>query len=73
MAQSFGTWLKHQSERGDAIGDFAADFVTACRWRKENPRTKTRDHIYFQMACMSACSEAYEALDAAAAEWEASR
>jgi hypothetical protein len=41
--------------------------------RKEDPLAKTRDHVAFQMACLSACSDAYEALDAAAAEWQASR
>jgi hypothetical protein len=73
MAQSFGSWLKAQQHRDDAIGDLAQDFLSACRWRKEDPLTKTRDHVAFQMACLSACSDAYEALDAAAAEWQASR
>jgi hypothetical protein len=77
MAQSFGSWLKAQQHRDDAIGDLAQDFLSACRWRKEDPLTKTRDHVAFQMACLGACSDAYQALDAAAAEcaaeWQASR
>lgn len=73
MAKSFGSWLKAQKHRNDLIGDLAKDFITACRWREEDPLTKTRDHVAFQMACMNACSEAFEALDAAELEWKVSR
>lgn len=73
MNQSFGSWLQAQQHRNDPIGDLAQDFAQACRLRKEDPLTKTRDHVAFQMACLSACTEAYEALDAAAAEWSVSR
>jgi hypothetical protein len=73
MTQAFGTWLKQQQHRDDPIGDFAQDFITACKWRKENPSTKTTDHVRFQMACLSASAEAYDALKQATAEWEASR
>lgn len=73
MTKTFGAWLKAQQHRDDLVGDLARDFISACRWREEDPLTKTRDHVAFQMGCLSACPEAYEALDVAAIEWQASR
>lgn len=73
MTQPFGAWLKDQQHRNDPTGDLAKDFLSACRVRKEDPLTKAHDDVRFQMACMSACSDAYEALEAAVAEWQASR
>ena len=72
MTQSFGSWLIAQQHRNDDVGDLAQDFAQACRLRQEDPLPKTQDHVAFQMACLSACTEAYEALDAAASEWSAS-
>lgn len=73
MPKTFGAWLKAQQHRDDPIGDLAEDFIDACRWRKEDPLIKTRDQVAFQMASLSACAEAYKALDAAELEWKASR
>ena len=73
MAQSFGSWLKAQRDRNDPVGDLAQDFITACKWRDEDPDLKDPHHVRFQMDCLSASSEAHAALDAAAAEWQASR
>jgi len=73
MPKTFGAWLKAQQERNDPVGDLARDFIDACRWMKNDPMAMSPGSVTLQMACLNACSEAYEALDAAAAEWEGSR
>lgn len=73
MPKTFGAWLKAQQHRKDSIGDLAQDFITACKWRKEHPPAFEPEDLELQMTCLGACDAAYEALDAAAAEWRASQ
>lgn len=73
MTESFGTWLKDQAHRDDPIGDLAKDFISACKWRNEDPAAKAPHHVRYQMGCLDASTEAYAALDQAAAEWQGSR
>lgn len=73
MAKSFGSWLKAQQHRDDPIGDLAQDFITACKWRKENPERLGDDDVRFQMDCLSASVEAIRAFRQAKREWSASR
>jgi hypothetical protein len=73
MAQSFGAWLKAQQDRNDLVGDLASDFITACKWRDEDPELMTTDHVRFQMGCLSASLDAYRALAKASKEWQRSR
>lgn len=69
MAQTFGAWLTQQQHREDAIGDFAKDFIGACRWRKEDPETLSDDQVRWQMLCLDACIEATRAFNRAKREW----
>ena len=73
MPKTFGAWLKAQQDRNDPVGDLARDFIDACRWRKEHPPAFEPDDLKLQMDCLGASDAAYDAFDAACAEWRAYR
>ena len=74
MAQSFGTWLKRQAQRHDPIGDLAGDFIADLRRTQHGvPSQWTPKALRHRMMFLGACTEAFEALAAAEAEWRAVR
>lgn len=70
MAQTFGTWLKRQAHRDDHIGDLAQDFLSDLRRTGHGvPSQWTPHHLHQRLTYLDACTEAFDALSDAEAEW----
>jgi hypothetical protein len=74
MAQSFGSWLKAQQHRDDAIGDLAQDFLLDIkRTPFKRPSDWSPTKLFWRMKARGASACVRCLLPRAEREWKASR